>query len=76
MIESQVWDVYYAEHLNTLIHHAKSIISDGWVGKEASLPLSDSVLNIIEAIPVFMDLDAKRLKELTTLPRKPYLNSP
>jgi hypothetical protein len=59
-----------------MILHVKSIISDGWEEKEVSPPLLDSALSTIEAIPVFTGLDEKRGNELTTLPRKPYLNSP
>jgi hypothetical protein len=71
------WDVYCVNpHLATMIHHAKSIISDGWEVKENSHQLSDYAQNTIEEILAFTDLAEKDLKLAMALTSKPYLNLP
>ena len=67
-------DVFYAKSsLDTMIRHAKSIISDGMVEKGVLHPSSASVLNTIGAIVVFTRLEksSKLAMELTS---KPYSN--
>jgi hypothetical protein len=67
-------DVYYAKSsLDTMIRHAKSIISDGMVEKEVLHPSSASALNIIGAIVVFTRLE-KSSKLAMKLTSKPYSN--
>ena len=70
MAKLQDWDVYCVNpYLATMIHHVKSIISDGWEEKENLHQSSDSALNITEEILVFTDLGEKDLKlamELTS----------
>lgn len=63
-------------HLDTIIRHVKSIISDGWEVKEVSHLLLDYAQNTTEAIPAFTDLEEKDLKLAMALTSKPYLNSP
>jgi hypothetical protein len=63
-------------HLDTMIRHVKSIISDGWEVKEASHLLLDYAQNTTEAILAFTDLAEKDLKLAMALTSKPYLNSP
>ena len=60
-------------YLGTMIHHVKSIISDGMEEKDASHQLSDYALNTTGEILVFTHLasDSKIATELTS---KPYLN--
>jgi hypothetical protein len=63
MPKLQDWDVCCVNpYLATMIHHAKSITSDGWEAKEALHPSLDYAQNITEAIPVFMDLEEKHLR--------------
>jgi hypothetical protein len=58
-------------YLGTMIHHVKSIISDGMEEKETSHQLSDYALNTTGEILVFTHLesDSKLAMELTS---KPY----
>ena len=75
MAKLQDWDVYCVNpYLATMIHHVKSIISDGWEEKESSQMSLDSAQNITEAIVVFTDLGEKDLKLAMALTSKPYLN--
>lgn len=69
----QNWDALSVATLDMVKHHAKSIISEDLEEKEVCPKLLDYVPNIIGEILVFMDLDAKVLNELTTLPRTRYL---
>jgi hypothetical protein len=75
MAKLQDWDVYCVNpYLATMIHHAKSITSDGMEVKEVSHQLSDYALNTTGEIPVFTALESnsKLAMELTS---KPYLNA-
>ena len=69
----QDWDALSVATLAMEKHHAKSIISEDLEEKEVCPKSLDYVPNIIGEILVFMDLDAKDLNELTTLPRTRYL---
>ena len=69
------WDALSVGILATMIHHVKSIISDGMEEKEV-LPLSlDFAQNITEEIVVFTALESNS-KLATELTSKPYLIKP
>jgi hypothetical protein len=72
MKELQDLVAYFVECSDTEKLPVKFTISEGRVKEVTHLSL-DSALNIIEEIPVFMDLGVELLNEYTTQPRKRYL---
>jgi hypothetical protein len=72
MTKLQDWDALSVGILDMAKHHVKFTILEDLVGKEKMPKLLDYAQNIIEAMPVFMDLGEKDLKLATALTSKPY----
>lgn len=70
------WDVFcVSPHLDTMIRHVKSIISDGMDKNDHYQKSLASAPSITGEILVFTDLGEKDLKLAMELTSKPYLNS-